>query len=617
MSNEPVSNNQVSFKAETRQLLNILIHSLYSEREVFLRELISNASDSLTRINFEMLTNRDVLDPETELGIWITTDAEAHTLTIRDTGIGMTADELVENLGTIAHSGARAFLEAAQQGDKLSTDIIGQFGVGFYSAFMVADWIRVTSRSYHPEAQAATWYSTGSDTFTVEPAEKSDRGTVITIKLKEDADEFLQEYRIDTIVKKHSDYVPYPIYFGPENKQINRQTAIWRQAPHQVEKEAYNEFYKQFSLEAEPPLMKLHLNIDAPVQLYALLYVPAQHEKGILALRREDGIKLYARKVLIQEYSKELLPEFLRFVQGVVDTEDLPLNVSRETIQSNRVIMQIKKVITSKLLDLFKNTASEKPEEYTAFWKQFGIFIKEGIATSFEHYDALLPLLRFHSLAHPDQLISLDDYVKEMKAGQDKIYYIVGDDEKSVLNSPHLEILRRHDMDVLLLTEVIDTFMLMRLEKYLDFSLVNASSDELNLPKKEEEEKKEEGTPEQDTDLVNRFKQQLGERVSNVRTTTRLVESPARLVDQGGSAASEMQRAYRLLNKEFEVPQKILELNPKHPILKKLETMPADDAFAQDLIEQIYENCLLQEGLHPNPAQMVSRIQKFMEASLK
>ncbi|MCE1253716.1 MAG: molecular chaperone HtpG [Anaerolineae bacterium] len=617
MSNEPVSPNSVSFKAETRQLLNILIHSLYSEREVFLRELISNASDSLTRINFEMLTNREVLDPETELGIWITVDEEAHTLSIRDTGIGMTAEELAENLGTIAHSGAKAFLEAAQHDNKVSNDIIGQFGVGFYSAFMVADWIRVTSRSYRPDAQAASWYSTGSDTFTVEPAEKSERGTLVTIKLKEDADEFTKEYRIDSIVKKHSDYVPYPIYFGPENKQINRQTAIWRQAPHQVEKEAYTDFYKQFSLESEAPLLKLHLNIDAPVQLYALLYVPAKQEHGILSLRRQDGIKLYARKVLIQEYSKDLLPEFLRFVQGVVDTEDLPLNVSRETIQSNRVIMQIKKVVTSKLLDLFKNTATDKPDEYAIFWEQFGLFIKEGIATDFEHYDALLPLLRFHSVAHPDKHISLDDYVKEMKAGQDKIYYIVGDDEKSVLSSPHLEILRRHEMDVLLLTDVIDTFMLMRLEKYLDFQLVNAASDELNLPEKEEEKKDEETSPAGEEGLVNRFKQQLGERVTNVRITNRLVESPARLVDQGGSAASEMQRAYRLLNKDFEVPKMILEVNPKHPIIKKLESLSNEDAFATDLIEQIYENCLLQEGLHPNPAQMVSRIQKFMEASLK
>jgi HSP90 family molecular chaperone len=260
----------------------------------------------------------------------------------------------------------------------------------------------------------------------------------------------------------------------------------------------------------------------------------------------------------------------------------------------------------------------EKPEDYVIFWKQFGIFIKEGIATSFEHYDALVPLLRFHTSSHPDMFSSLDDYVKEMKPGQDKIYYIVGDDEQSVLNSPHLEILRHHNIDVILFTEVIDTFMFMRLDKYLDYQLVNAASDDLNLPTKKEEEEKKEETPSQDEQgMIDRLKQQLGERVINVRTTNRLVESPARLVDQGGAAASEMQRAYRLLNKEFEAPKKILEFNPKHAIIQKLEKLPQEDPFAKDMIEQIFENCLLQEGLHPNPASMVARLQKIMEASLK
>ena len=610
MENNSFSQQEISFKAETRQLLNILIHSLYSEREVFLRELISNASDSLTRINFEMLTNREVLDPEIELGIWISFDKENKLIMIRDTGI----EELVENLGTIAHSGAKAFIEAASQGQKMTSDIIGQFGVGFYSAFMVAEWITVTSRSYKLDAQAAVWHSTGSDTYTVEPAEKADRGTLVTIKLKDDADEFLQEYRISAIVKKHSDYIPYPIYFGEENKQINRQTAIWRQIPHQVEQTVYDNFYKQFTLDSEPPLLKLHLNIDAPVQLYALLYVPNKRDKGIMALRREDGLKLYARKVLIQEYCKALLPEFFRFVQGVVDSEDLPLNISRETIQSNRVMQQMKKVITSKLIDQLKSTAQDKPEAYTTFWNEFGMFIKEGIATSFEHYDSLLPLVRFKTANHTDQLNSLDDYVKGMKPGQDKIYYVLGEDEKSTLASPHLEIIRHNGMDALLLTDVIDSFMTMRLEKYLEYQLVNASSSDLNLPQKDEEK---EELPQENQGMIDRFKQQLGERVVDVRLTNRLVESPARLVDQGGSSAAEMQRAYRLLNKEFEMPRKILEINPRHLIIQRLEKLPTDDPFAQEMIEQIFDNCLLVEGLHPNPASMISRIQKFMEASLK
>jgi len=345
-SNDPVQMNQpVAFKAETRQLLNILIHSLYTEREVFLRELISNASDALTRINYEMLTQHDVLDPAAELGIWISSDPEKRTLTIRDTGIGMTADEMVENLGTIAHSGARAFLDAAEHstGETKLSDIIGQFGVGFYSAFMVADSIRVISRSFRPDAEGIVWTSTGNDTYTLEAAEKAERGTEIVIQLKEDAAEFAQEYRLRQIVKKHSDYIPFPIYLGEKNEQANQQSALWRQQPRQVDAKAHEEFYKQMTLDSNPPLAYAHMATDAPVQMYAVLYIPSNPERNIFALRKQDGLKLYARKILILEYCNDLLPEYFRFVQGVVDSEDLPLNVSRESVQSNRVMSQLKK----------------------------------------------------------------------------------------------------------------------------------------------------------------------------------------------------------------------------------------------------------------------------------
>ncbi len=309
----------ISFKAETRQLLDILIHSLYTEREIFLRELVSNASDALTRMDFELLTNREVLDPDTPLSIRILPDAEANTLTIQDTGIGMTAEELVDDLGTIARSGAREFLKAAQSSGKNVSDLIGQFGVGFYSAFMVAEWIRVTSRSYRKDAQAATWYCTGEDTFTVEPAEKATRGTEVVIKLKEDAKEFTEEQALHEIIRKHSDFVPFPIYLGDKDEQANRQTAIWRQQPREVEQKDYDEFYQQLTLDFEPPLAHAHMVVDAPVQMYALLYFPSKAERSPFALRKEDGLKLYARKVLIQEYNRDLLPEYLWFVQGVVD----------------------------------------------------------------------------------------------------------------------------------------------------------------------------------------------------------------------------------------------------------------------------------------------------------
>ncbi|MCD4671824.1 MAG: molecular chaperone HtpG [Anaerolineaceae bacterium] len=319
----------IPFKAETRQLLDILIHSLYTDRDVFIRELISNASDALTRISFEMLTNRDVQDPNAELAIWITTNPDEKTVTIRDTGIGMTDSEMIEDLGTIAHSGARTFLEAAQKGERKITEIIGQFGVGFYSAFMAAEWIKVTSRSCRPEASTTSWFSTGGDTFSIETAENKERGTEIVIKLKEDAQEYTQEYRLKQIIKKHSDYIPYPIYIGESDEQVNRQTALWRQTPQEIKQEQYTDFYKQFTLDYEGELAHTHIVIDAPVQLYALLYIPSSPNRSVLTPRKNDGLQLFARKVLIQEYCQDLLPPAFRVIPGVVDFEDLPLNVSR------------------------------------------------------------------------------------------------------------------------------------------------------------------------------------------------------------------------------------------------------------------------------------------------
>jgi molecular chaperone HtpG len=609
----------IAFKAETRQLLDILIHSLYTEREIFLRELISNASDALTRVDFEILTNRDVLDPDVELAIRIVPDAEAHTLTISDTGIGMTAEELTENLGTIAHSGARRFMEAVKESGKSAGDLIGQFGVGFYSAFMAADWIRVTSRSYQPEAQAAAWYSTGADAFTIEPAEKAERGTTVTVKLKEDADEFLQESRLKEIVKRHSDFIPFPIYIGEAKEQANRQTALWRQSPREVEEKAYQDFYQQLTLDFEAPLTYAHMAVDAPVQMYALLYIPNSPERSMFSLRKEDGLKLYARKVLIQEYNKALLPEYLGFVQGVVDSEDLPLNVSRESVQSNRVMAQLKKLVTSKVVDTLKKLAQDDPEKYATFWKAYDRYIKQGVAIEQAEPEMLYPLLRFRTNKQPDQWTSLDEYIERMQPDQKNIFYLMGDDQHSVLQSPHLDVVRRYDYEVLLLTDPVDAFMLVRLTEYKEKPLANVASPDLELPETEqaEPEPEESAIPEEvSASLVERFKKQLGERISDVRLTSRLSGSPARLVDPEGSMGQEMQRVYRLLNRDFEVPKKVLELNPRHPILAGLSQLPEDSPLSPMFIEQIYENALLIEGLHPDPASMIDRIQKLMEAAL-
>lgn len=608
----------IPFKAETRQLLNILIHSLYSEREIFLRELISNASDALTRLEFEQLTKREIHDPQAELFIRIIADKEERTLTIIDTGIGMTQEELIENLGTIAHSGVRAFIEAAKGGNHNVSALIGQFGVGFYSAFMVAEWIRVVSRSYIPGARAAFWYSEGSETFNVGLADKSERGTEVVIKLKEDAMEFLEESRLREVIRKHSDFIPYPIYLGDSKEQVNRRTALWRQQPRQVTEKEYNDFYQQLTLDFSPPLAHAHMVVDAPVQMYALLYIPASPERHIFSPRKDDGLKLYSRKVLIQEYCKELLPEYLTFVQGVVDSEDLPLNISRESVQAGRVMANLKKLVTSKVLDTLKQLAEQKPDIYAKFWKAFGRYIKQGVATEPGDAESLYPLLRFRTTANPDTLSSLDEYIQRMKPDQKEIYYLLGDDDQSILFSPHLDAVRAHNYEVLLLTDPFDSLMLVGLTRYRDYPLVNVASPEVKLPPYPQEAVKE-GASFAETShstLIERFKSHLGDKVAEVRLSTRLVSSPARLVDAQGTLNPELQRLYKLLNREFEAPKKILEINPNHPIINGLKALSSDSPLLPLIIEQIYEDALLIEGLHPNPASMIERMQKIMEIAI-
>ena len=604
-----------TFKAETKQVLNILIHSLYKDREVFLREMLSNASDALNRIRFEMLTNQDVLDPKAELSIRITPDKEAATLTIQDTGIGMTKDEIIENLGTIAQSGARNFIEAAKDKNVDLTQVIGQFGVGFYSVFMVAEWVRVTTRSYKPRAKAVSWYATGEDQFQISPAEMKERGTKIEIKLKEDAAEFADEFRLKNIIHKHSDYIGFPIYVGDDEKQVNKQTSLWRTSKSEVTEEQYKEFYKQVTLDFEDPLLHIHTITDAPVQLYSLLYIPGKGERGFLSLRKDDGLKLYSRNILIDEYNKDLLPDHLRFVQGVVDSEDLPLNVSRETVQTVGLLPRLKKVVTGQVMKELENLAKNDAEKYNTFWQEFGVYLKQGIAANPVEAESIQPLLRFKTTTHPDAWSSLDNYTGRMGDDQKEIYYIVGEDPKSVLLSPHLDHFQSQGIEVLLLTDPMDSFMLMGLNKYKDFELKNVAQADVETPDKDKEEAKKESIPEDEfKTLVERFKEVLGERVEDVRSSNRMSKSVARLVDPDGSLNPELQRVYKYLGKEYEVPKKILELNPSHAILKNL--VGKESELQTLVIEQIYDSTLLVEGLHPDPSSMAPRIQQIIEAAL-
>ncbi len=604
-----------NFKAETKQLLNILIHSLYKDKEVFLRELLSNASDALNRFRFEMLTNQNVLDPEAELKIHITVDKDERMLTIQDTGIGMTKDEIIENLGTIAQSGARNFIEATRDSEVDIATVIGQFGVGFYSVFMAAEWVRVTSRSYKPRAKAVTWYATGEDSFDVSPAEKTDRGTKIEIKLKEDSAEFADENTIRNVIKKHSDYIGFPIYIGDSETQANQQTSLWRSARNEITDEQYNDFYRQMTMEFEEPLLRIHAVTDAPVQLYALLYIPAKGERGMFSLRKEDGLKLYSRNILIDEYNKDLLPEYLRFVQGVVDSEDLPLNVSRETVQASGFMPKLRKIVTGQVMRELDNLAKKDAEKYNAFWEEFGLYLKQGIAAEPMSTEKVQPLLRFKTNQKPEEWSSLDEYIERMQEEQKEIYYIVGDDPKSVLHSPHLDYFQSQGTEVLLLTDPLDSFMLMGLNKYKEYELKNVAQADVETTEAGEKESETEKIAEDDfSTLIESFKETLGERVTDVRASKRLSQSVARLVDPDDSLNPEMQRVYRYLGKDYEVPKKILELNPSHAILKSLLGKDAD--LQNEIIEQIFDNALLVEGLHPDPASMAARIQKLMELAL-
>jgi len=574
-------------------------------------------------MRFIQQTDREVLNPSLDLEITIEIDTEEKILKISDTGIGMTSDEMKTNLGTIAQSGAKAFLEAAEGDEKGLVDVIGRFGVGFYSVFMAAEWVKVTSRSYQPDEKAASWYATGADTFEMGTADKEDRGTCIEIKLNQDAQEFLEIHRLREIIKTHSDYVPYPISITGEDGQINQQTAIWRENPRAIEEDKYQDFYRQLTLELEEPLEKIHFVADAPLMIYALLYLPAKLDRGLFTLREQDGLKLFARKILIEDYSKDLLPPYFRFIQGVVDAEDLPLNVSRESVQATAMINRINKILTNQVIQKLKELAGKDQEKYLDFWAEFGQFLKEGVAANDNNRDELSTLLRFHSTTMPDQWTSLDEYLSHMKPGQDKIYYILGDDESSVSRSPHLDYFQTHCYEVLTLTDPVDSFMLLGLREYKEYALQNVAASDLNLPElSEQEEQQEQEKPtslsdEAVTGLIDIFKDILGEQVSDVRITDRLTNSVARLVDAKGSLGQEMQRVYRMMDKDYQIPKKVLEINPDHLVLNKVSQLPDDDQRRELIVKQIFESALLIEGLHPDPASMIPRIQQLMESALE
>ena len=618
---------QFTFQAETQQLLNILIHSLYTEKEIFLRELISNASDALNRLQFEMLTNDDVVDPQADLEIHIELDEEAKTLTISDTGIGMNRDEVIAGLGTIAKSGAKAFIEAMQDKpeDASAADIIGQFGVGFYSAFMVAKQVDVTSRSYRPGDEAVKWSATGGTSYTLETVDKEVRGTEVVIHLMDDEDEFTRGFRIKDIIRRHSDYVAFPIFVGDDEEPTNKQQAIWRRGPSEVEDEEYDSFYKMLTMDFAGASHHIHMRADVPMQFYALLFVPGSGQENMFSPRKEPGLKLYARKVLIEEYNRDLLPEYLSFVQGVVDSEDLPLSVTRESIQATRVMAGLKKTITRRILSELKRMAKNDRDKYLAIFQEFGSFLKQGLVIETEDRSDLEPLLFFQTTHDddPSKFHSLDDYLERMSENQDDIYYVVADDYSSGTRSPHLDAFRQRGIEVLYFTHPVDSMLPMGMVDFKGHKLLSVDSAELDLADVGEVSEAEETAQEAvEADsfaaLRERVKATLGGRVSDVRESKTLVGSPARLVSEDESTNRYMFRINRLLDKDFELPVKALELNPRHTLMHNLSSMIAsngDAGLIDAVVEQVFETALLQDGIHPDPSSMAERLTLLMQAA--
>ena len=618
-----------TFKAEIKQLLDILVHSLYSEREIFLRELISNASDALNRLQFEMLTNREVLDPDAELSIDVTVDEEGGTLTLSDNGIGMGYDDLVNNLGTIARSGAKQFIELLKDRPEgtHASDMIGQFGVGFYSVFMVADRVRVVSRSHQLDGQAWAWESDGSDAFTIEPADKTERGTDIILSLKEDAKDFVNTYTLKKIITTHSDYITFPIYVGDEEEPTNSQQAVWRKAKSEIGEEDYHKFYQAMTLDFNEPIKTIHMQTDSPFQFYALLFIPGSDERNMFSPRKEPGLKLYARKVLIQDYSKDLLPEYLlQFIQGVVDSEDIPLNVSRETLKADPQISKLKQTLTNKVLTELKRMAKNRKDEYLKLFDMHGRWLKQGLAMEFGDREDLTELMYVPSLNNngSDDWMSLAEYKEKMVEGQTDIYYIIGDNTTSAARSPHLDAFRRRGIDVLYFTDRVDPIMIMGLQEYqgaklrsvddssIDLSNVGhlSADDETNLEPALEADQTE--------TILARFRTVLGERVAGVKIGANLISSPSRLVMESTNPNSFMFRVNRLFDRDFELPIKTLEINPRHVLIHNLNVLLAQgdsDLLVDTVIEQVFETALLQDGIHPDPASMADRIVKLMQAA--
>jgi len=610
------------FQAETRKVLDIVINSLYTERDIFVRELVSNAADALEKFRHQSLIEKVEFDAHVPLEITIDCDDKKHTLTIADTGIGMTREELETNLGTIAHSGSQHFFEQLAEAAKKDVNLIGQFGVGFYSAFMAAKTVKVQTRSWDG-GEGWEWASDGGGTYTIGSCPGLHRGTKIILELKDDAQTYASKFTIERIIQQYSTFVPFPVKV--EGKTVNTVQAIWSRSKAEITEEEYTEFYKFIGTAVDEPLYRLHFSADAPLAINALVYVPKENFEVLGMGRMQPGVNLYCQKVLIDQHSENILPEWLRFLKGVVDSEDLPLNISRQSLQDNALVVKLRKVLTKRVIKFLGEEAERDAAKYLEFWKTFGIFIKEGITSDYEHRGELGKLLRFESSAsEPGAMISLDEYVGRMQEGQDKIYYINGPSRVAVEYGPYVEMFKKRGVEIFYTLEPIDDFVLNHLGEYDGKKLVSADRADLSLPEStgtaSEPETKESGEPLGAavlTSLCRWMKEVLGDRIQEVKSSSRLVDSPAMIVNVDGYMTSSMERILKASGQgeAFGMgSKKDMEINATSPLVKKLAALRESDAdFARDVVEQLYDNAMIQAGLLVDPMVMVRRNYRILE----
>jgi len=609
-----------AFQTEVSQLLHLMVHSLYSNKEIFLRELVSNASDAIDKLKFESLSNESLIEGKQEPSIHIDIDKDAGTITIKDNGIGMTQDEVMENIGTIANSGTRKYLESLDKSQTQDSNLIGQFGVGFYSSFIVSNTVTLLSRKAGDDkANGTKWVSKGKGEYSIETVELDDYGTTVILNVKKAENEFVNDYRIRGIVSKYSDHITIPIMMlksSEEDKDvieyetINKATAFWMQDKKDLSQSDYDEFYKSLTYDFEGPLTQIHNRVEGKLEYSSLLFIPKKAPFDMWEPKRKGGVKLYAKRVFIMEGNEELLPQYLRFVKGVIDTADLSLNVSREILQGSKVVDTIKKASVKRILSLLDKMSKNKPEDYSVFWKEFGMVIKEGVVEDFANKEKISNLLRFASTSNDteEQTVSLKDYVGRMNKDQKNIYYVTADNYAAAKGSPHLEIFKEKNIEVLLLSDRVDEWLVANFGEFEEMSLKSIAKGDLEDLDSKEDKKKKEKTVKDYEKVITKVQKILENQVKEVKVSSRLSESPSCLVADENEMGGNMERIMKSMGQDIPDTKPILEINPEHPLVKKLKTK-----VDKDLVKVLFDQAVLSEGGQiKEPAEFVKRMNKLM-----